>query len=432
LAWWRHSAAAASAALLAPVLGIALIARPSLREGLGERLGGVAAPGAGAGRPVWIHGASIGEAGAALRLLARLGEAGRPTFASASTPSGRALLEAAAGLGGCAVAPLDHPWCVARALARVDPLALVLVETELWPSWIAAAKRRGVPVAVVSGRISDRSFPRYLRLRPWLRHTLARLDAVGARTELDAERFVALGADPDRVRVTGDLKLEPDLAPPKAAAELVRILEGTPFFVAGSTHPGEEEVVLDAFTQAEAAGLESALVLAPRHPDRAAAVARLAASQGRRVRMRSELSGPGAPLLARGEVVVLDTLGELPALYGLAWVAFVGGSLVPLGGHNLLEPIVVGCPLLHGPHDSNVAVVAKIVEECGAGRVVADAGAFASALLEIDAQGERFHAAAAQASQQVALHRGATERSAALVEALLGASDPFARPAGGA
>ena len=151
----------------------------------------------------------------------------------------------------CALAPIDHPWCVGAALRRVQPAALVLVETELWPSWIRASRARGVPVVVVSGRISDRSFPRYRRLGRFMRSTLRRLCAVGARSALDAERFVALGARAEVVQVTGDLKLEPPERTPRPSEELAAALGEAPLIVGGSTHAGEEAAALDALTVSE-------------------------------------------------------------------------------------------------------------------------------------------------------------------------------------
>ena len=339
---FRASAAVVSAVVAGPVAAAVLAARPGWRRGLRERLGVGAPSEPGA---VWIHGASVGEILSALRLVDRLIEAGHRVIASTWTVTGRDVLRRVRPDIPCQLAPIDHPWCVDSALARARPAALVLIETELWPCWISAAERQGIPVALISGRVSDRSYPRYRLLGPLARTTLRRLAAIGARTEVDAERFVALGAAPTRLRVIGDLKL--DVGAPRAplAPDLEGALQG-PLVVAGSTHPGEERAVLDALTKVEAAGLSAALVLAPRHPERAQAALRVARDAGRRARLRS---GPaGAPLLP-GEVLVLDTLGELPGLYARAAAAFVGGTLAPIGGHNVLEPVQAGCVAVYGP-----------------------------------------------------------------------------------
>src|SRR5262245_14279614 len=277
----------------------------------------------------------------------------------------------------CHLSPLDHPWVVERALARVRPSALVLVETELWPCLIAAASRHRIPVALVSARLSDRSYPRYLRIAWVVAPTLRRLAAIGARSEADAARFLGLGAPPERVSVTGDLRLEVDAAPAAVPADLARLFGALPLVVAGSTHPGEEEAVLAALEAAERAGLGAALVLAPRQRERAREVARLVRRHARTPRLRSS---PGAGALAPGEVLVLDSLGELPALWGRADVAFVGGTLVGVGGHNVLEPVAAARPVLFGPHTENLRHAAELVAASGAGLRIGDAGALGPAL----------------------------------------------------
>lgn len=410
----RHSAAALGAALGAPLGALALALRPGWRPGWRERLGGGAPQPPGA---VWVHGASVGEILAALPLMDRLRARGHAVSASTTTVTGRDVLRGARPDWPCTLAPLDHPWCVDAALRRVAPSALVLVETELWPSWIAAAERRGVPVLLVSARLSDRSFPRYARLRPLLARLLRRLSAIGARTELDRERFVALGADPSRVQVTGDLKLDFE-PPPPLAPDLDRALSGGPLLVAGSTHRGEEAAALDALAAAEKAGVAAALLLAPRRPDRAGEAERTAREAGRRVGRRSAL---GDAPLAPGEVIVLDTLGELAAVYARAAVAFVGGTLVPVGGHNLLEPGRVRRPVLFGPHTANAPHAAALLEACGGGRSVADAAGLATAAAEWLADGAAASAAGERAWQALQAHRGAAERAADLVDEVLDA-----------
>ena len=241
-----------------------------------------------------MHGASVGEILAATRLLDALRASGRPVVASTTSATGRAVLAGARPEVPRCYAPLDHPWCAAAALARVAPAALVLVETELWPSWIAEASRQRVPVVVVSGRISERSLPRYRRFAPLLRGTFARLDAVGARSQADAERFAALGVAPDRISVTGDLKLEAPVRTPAPAADLAGVLAGSRYWVAASTRPGEEEAVLAAHAAAQQAGRASALVLAPRHPERIPEVARLLAARGTAWRRRSDANSRAA------------------------------------------------------------------------------------------------------------------------------------------
>jgi 3-deoxy-D-manno-octulosonic-acid transferase len=229
----------------------------------------------------------VGEARVVLRLVDALAAEGQAVVASTTTATGRALLRQERPDLVSGLAPLDHPWLVTRALQRLQPSQLVLVETELWPCLIQAAAAREIPVVVVSGRISDRSWPRYQRAGRWLAPTLGRLAAVGARSDLDAERFERLGVAPDRIVVTGDLKLEPPLHPPRLAADLEAAIQGPPLFVAGSTHEGEERAALDALDRAEAHGHSLALVLAPRHPQRNERVAELVRARGRSLLLRS-------------------------------------------------------------------------------------------------------------------------------------------------
>jgi 3-deoxy-D-manno-octulosonic-acid transferase len=407
---------AALAALVgAPLLGAAALARPRWREGLAERLG--AHPARAGARPLWLHGASVGEIRAALPLLDALAARGHALVASTTTTTGRAVLrEARPGLAA-GLAPLDHPWLVARALARVGPRALVFVETELWPSWVRAASERALPALVVSGRLSERSFARWQRVGAALRPTLRRYVAIGARSEADAARFVALGAPPERVSLTGDLKLDAaPLAPPAPA--LAARLGAVPLFVAGSTHEGEEAAALAALAAAEQAGMKAALVLAPRHPERFERAAQIVRASGRRLQRRSE----GGDALAAGEVLLLDTLGELAGLYTRASVAFVGGTLVARGGHNLLEPARAGCPVLFGPALANVRESAELLLGAGVGERVADAPELAARVVAALADPAAAAARGARGRALLEAHRGATGRCVALIERALGAA----------
>jgi 3-deoxy-D-manno-octulosonic-acid transferase len=408
-----HSLAALGALLGAPVLAGAALARPRWREGLAERLG--AHPGAAGAAPLWVHGASVGEVRAALPLLDALAARGNAVVVSTMTVTGRAVARAARPALAVGLAPLDHPWAVARALARVRPKALVFVETELWPSWVRAAHERGIPALVVSGRLSERSFARWRRVPGALRGTLGRLAAIGARSEADAARFVALGAPAERVQVTGDLKLDAQAPSPPAPALAAR-LASVPYVVAGSTHEGEEAAALAALAAAERAGHAAALVLAPRHPERFERAAALVEASGRRLRRRS---APSAGPLASGEVLLLDTLGELASLYAAARLAFVGGTLAPVGGHNLLEPARSGCPIVVGPHLANARESAALLLEAGAAETVRDAAALGAAFAAALARPDEAKARGARGAAALAAHGGATERSVALIERVL-------------
>jgi 3-deoxy-D-manno-octulosonic-acid transferase len=411
-----HALAALSALAALPVGAGALLVRPRWWTGLPERLGMQPrlAPGS-----VWIHAAAVGEIRSTSRLVERLLGHGRAVCTTATNGPGRELMRRTRPDLSCHFAPLDHPWCVGLALARVAPAALVLVETELWPCWIVGAQRRGIPVLVVSGRISDRSFPRYRRMRRIMEPALRRLHAVGARSEIDAERFCALGAPPERVVVTGDLKLDVGEEAAPLAPDLERLLGDAPLLAAGSTHAGEERAVLDALEAAERTGFAPSLVLVPRHPSRASEVERLLRERGRRWRRRTQA---GDEPLAAGEVLLVDTMGELAALYGRADAAFVGGTLVPVGGHNLLEPAAAGRPVLFGPYTANARHVVEILEDCGAGRCVADAAQLAEAVVELLGDRAAARALGERGRQALRDHRGSTQRSEALIEAAIAAA----------
>jgi 3-deoxy-D-manno-octulosonic-acid transferase len=409
----RQGVAALTALAGAPLGACAVALRPSWRVGLSERLGVLDSAGEA---PLWMHAASAGEAAAASRVAAVFRDRGDELFLSTTTVAGRERLRAGFPGVPVALAPLDHPWCVDAALHRVHPSLLLLLETELWPVWIAAANRRDIPVVVISARLSDRSFPRYRRAQSMFAPTLGRLAAVGARSELDAQRFAALGVPSTRISVTGDLKLEPLTQPPVLAEDLRRMVAGCKLLVAGSTHDGEEVAALGATAACEAAGLPLNLVLAPRRLERVAAIERLVAEAGRSVRRRS--ASP-ATALEPGEVLVLDSMGELAAVYGEAQLAFVGGTLAPVGGHNLLEPLHAACPVVFGPQVENVPEAAEILCRSGAGVQVRDAEELARQAVSLfrDRSGARVRVAAGQA--ELERHRGSTQRSVELVDRVL-------------
>jgi 3-deoxy-D-manno-octulosonic-acid transferase len=354
----------------------------------------------------------MGEARAGAALLLALERLGLPGFATSVTVTGLAVLHDLVPQIPAALAPIDHPFCVSRALDRVRPSALVLIETELWPSLILAAKRRGIPVWVVSGRLSDRSFSRYRRLRWLVAPVLRRLDGVAARSQTDAERFAALGVPDQKIRVLGDLKLDPVLARARLATDLVRATAPVPIFIAGSTHPDEEQAALDALSACERRGGELALVIAPRHPARLEVVERTVRASGRRLHLRSRLANRR---LAGGDVLLLDSTGELPALYAAAQLAFVGGTLTAVGGHNLLEPLFEGCPVVFGPHIENVRDHAALAIESGAGTLVEDAAALVALVVERMANPKDCRARGEVARRFLDHRRGSAHRVARLL-----------------
>ena len=348
-------------------------------------------------------------------------------LASTSTIAGRDTMRRTRPDVPCHLAPLDHPWCVGSALERVNPSVLVLVEGEIWPFWIAAAVRRGIPVVLVSGRVSDRSLQTYRWLWPGIHRTLRRLSAIGARTEEDARRWVQLGAPRERVSVTGDLKLDPAGRSPALAADLEEFLGAAPLVVGASTHSGEESAMLEAFGLDSArVGDVAALILAPREIERATEVEALARTSGRKVHLRSRLSGGG---LKPGEVLILDSLGELAAVHSYARAVFVGGTLVPVGGHNLVEPALAGRPVLFGPYTHGVRHAERLLTRCGAGHRIDDAGSMSVVLAELLSRPGAAEQRGAKGRAALEQQRGATERSHGLVEAAL-VSFASVRPGG--
>jgi 3-deoxy-D-manno-octulosonic-acid transferase len=343
------------------------------REGLRERLGGVperlsdrhldVEKGASGSRQViWLHAVSVGEVLAVSRLVAEL-DARLPHYRvliSTTTRTGQALARERFGVERVFYCPLDLPWVVARYLQALKPAMLVLAETEFWPNLLHGCFRRGIQVAVVNARISDRSWPRYQRLRRLWRPFLSRLAAVLAQSEIDAARLLALGCAPGRVTVSGNLKFDVRAGEPAAATRLIRELTGDlALMVAGSTLEGEEAMLLAAWPKILASEPDLAMVLAPRHPERFDSVAEILARSGFPWRRRSAL---GENALVSGEIVLLDTIGELASVYSLASVAFVGGSLVPAGGHNPLEPAQFGVPVVMGSHFVNFRGIVEALQ----------------------------------------------------------------------
>ena len=337
------------------------------REGLRERLGFVprrlraAQPG---GKPViWLHAVSVGEVLAVTRLAQEIA-ATFPDYAlriSTTTRTGQELARERFGAERVFYCPLDLPWAVRAYLRALRPGLLILAETEFWPNLLNGCFRRQIPVAVVNARISDRSWPRYQMLQRLWRPILGRVSQVLAQTQLDADRLIALGCRPEVVSVSGNLKFDVRATLESEATRVMKAIgHGLRFVVAGSTLEGEESALIQAWPKLLAADANLVLVLAPRHPERFTAVAgQLDASQVRWVR-RSSWKGQSPteiPPLQPGQIVLLDSIGELASLYSLASVAFVGGSLVAAGGHNPLEPAQFAVPIVMGPHYGNFRAI---------------------------------------------------------------------------
>jgi 3-deoxy-D-manno-octulosonic-acid transferase len=332
------------------------------REGLSERLGLV--PGrlreGDARKTIWVHAVSVGEVLAASRLVNEL-SACAPQYRvllSTTTQTGQRLARERTGSNHTFYFPLDFPWIVRRYLRALDPVLLVLVETEFWPNLLTACRRSSIPVAVVNGRISDRSLPRYLRLRAIWKKILSGVSIVMAQSEEDAKRLKAIGAPSGRVSFAGNLKFDVRSAEPAAITTMLRekLAPGTRVLVCGSTLDGEEEILLDGFQQLLKIFPDCVMILAPRHPERFARVAGLLKNRKERFVRRSNWMKRPAKIKP-GTVILLDSIGELASVYALASVAFVGGSLVPGGGHNPLEPAQFAVPVVMGSHYANFRAI---------------------------------------------------------------------------
>jgi len=347
-------------------------------------------------KTIWVHAVSVGETMAVKPLLKALKESfpGIRIVLSNVTETGRSIAEKISAVDHCVYFPFDYRFTVKRALATVRPALLVIVETEIWPNFLRVARDMGIPAVLVNGRISDRSFSRYLALKWFFRPVLANLAGFCMQTAEDARRIIAIGAEPIRVHITRNLKYDiPVIAPTdekkRELRDICKIPDGIMVITAGSTHAGEEETLLSAYRQLLAEGRECFLVLAPRHPERGGEVAEIMGNCGMSFTFRSALDRREG-LFRPGEVLMVDTVGELMRFYAISDMVFVGGSLSATGGHNILEPASLGVPVLFGPHMDNFRESASLVLACGGGFQVKDGDELTAVLqLLLDDPGKR-------------------------------------------
>jgi 3-deoxy-D-manno-octulosonic-acid transferase len=405
--------------LAAPLIPLRLLWRGRRERGYrqhwGERLALGPAPVTGA---LWIHAVSVGEMRAAQPLIAALRAAHPdvPLVLTCMTPTGRATAESLYGdFAHIRYLPYDYAWLVRRFLRRARPRVGIVMETELWPNLLRAADRQQLPMVLVNARLSERSARGYARLPALTRASLARITQVAAQSDADAARLTALGAN--AVAVVGNLKF--DITPPPQQLALGadwRVRWGSrPVLLAASTREGEEASLLRAF--ASAAPADVLLVLVPRHPQRFDAVAALIESTGLPYQRRSEING--TDLSPQTRVLLGDSLGELFAYYAVCDVAFVGGSLMPLGGQNLIEAASVGRPVLVGPHTFNFEEATRLAVEAGAATRVNSASELMQAALHLLRDMPRRTAMGEAARVFAQAHRGATQRVMAAIEAQL-------------
>ncbi len=390
------------------------------RAGFKERLGLVPARlQATKAGSIWVHAVSVGEVLAVSGLITQL-KSTRPEaqiFISTTTATGQRLARERFGEAQCFFMPLDFGFAVRAYMNALKPRLLILAETEFWPNLLHLARKRGAAVAIVNARISDRSFPRYRRFRWFFRRVLSNPDLFLAQTALDADRLRGIGASTERLQVTGNLKFDIRQAIPSQLAGDLRaaIAKGSPVIVAGSTAEDEEEIVLHAFQQVQKQFPSTVLILAPRHPERFDKVANLIASFDIAFVHRSSWTA-ACPIA--GGVFLLDSVGELASVYKLADIAFVGGSLVPTGGHNILEPAQYGATIVVGPHTFNFREIIEIFQAGRALRVV-DPEQFGAVLVRLLSDAEERNQLGRRAKELFAQHAGATMRTVQALRPLL-------------
>ncbi len=435
--------------VVSPIIVAVLLAKPRCRRGLLQRLGlgnslsGLSGLSGLSRRPdqpdrpdrqdrpdrpvIWIHAVSLGEVVAVTPLVNELHRRypGHHLVVSTVTETGREAVEQRlAGVADHCYAPLDFPWVVSRFIDRLQPCLYLFVETELWPNLLWHLRRRGVPTALVNGRLSTRSFERqqWAPVRSFYRTMLQGLSLCLMQSDRDVDRIVALGAEASRVRRTGNIKFD---QPVPAVTEAGRIRdclglqETEQLLVAGSTHPGEEEALVECYQALVTQCSSAVLLLAPRHIERAESVESMIRARGITVQRRSAIGQAGGIGSTGPRVLLLDSRGELAAIYQEAVVAFVGGTLVPVGGHNLLEPAQWAKPVLFGPYTDHCAEVADLLIQAGGGRRVLQAEDLTqqvTILFSDDKARERMGRSARQVVEQ---NQGALQQTVEAIDRLL-------------
>ena len=400
-----------------------------VRRGIRERLGAIPPERLAplAGRPViWVHAVSVGETRAAVPLIKAL-KTRYPNHAivlSNVTETGHGVARGLRDVDLCLFFPFDLSWVVRRVFAAVKPQLAVIVETEIWPNFVRQCQKNGIPVLLVNGRISDRSFPRYQQVRWLLQPVLRRFSGFCMQSELDAERIIAMGAPAERVEVTRNLKFDmqaktPDVSELARLRQTFRLAADTQIWVAGSTHAGEEEAVALAFAELLATGHSLVLVLVPRHPQRCRGVAELLTARGLTVTLRSRISERSSELQP-GEVLLVDSIGEMMSFYALADLVFVGGSLVNIGGHNILEASLLKKPVIFGPYMHNFKEISRLLTEAKGGLCLADERELEPAVARLLADAQLRQAMGQGGYGLLAENAGATDHTLRVVARALG------------
>jgi 3-deoxy-D-manno-octulosonic-acid transferase len=419
--------------VLSPYLLYQAIRHNKYVGSLGQRLGYLPVSfNLDAEESIWVHAVSVGEVLAVRPVVSglRARHPGLRVFLSTTTLSGQNVARRSVpDADAVFYLPFDWTFTIRRTLDVVKPKLFIMVETEIWPNLLRECRRRGIRTALVNGRISSRSFPRYRLVRPFIRRVLADIDRLCVQSEETARRLRQLGGDPARITVTGSLKfdsLDPSTAPGRGRERVLRFFRISParlVLVAGSTSKGEEEAVIRAFNRVRttATGGNALLILAARHPERFEEVERLCQREGLSTKRRSDLPIDAEP---RVDAVILNTIGELAQLYQIATAVFVGGSLVPLGGHNILEPAVHGKPIVFGPHMENFAEIASAFLANGAAVQVRTPRDLEDVVVELMADPVRRARLGAAARALVDANRGAKDATLRVLAELLPPEPP--------
>lgn len=409
--------------LLLPLYALYWLVRGITNRSYWDRIGqrfGFGFPRLAAGT-VWVHAVSVGEVQASVPLVRALLEQfpERRLLLTTVTPTGA---ERARSLFGDRIEhsyiPFETPYAVRRFFAAVQPAFALIMETEIWPNLYRACGTRGIPLILVSARISPRSVGSYRRLLPLFRETLSHGILIAAQSEADAERFLSLGANEERTWVTGNIKFDitmPESLAADGAALRESLWPGRPVWIAASTHDGEEQQVLDAHERIRERLPDALLVLVPRHPQRFPVVASMLERRG--VAFVSRTSGIHPA--KETEVFLGDTMGEVPLFYAASDAAFVGGTLVPVGGHNLLEPANLGVPVVTGPHLFNTQEIADMFARVGASTLAGNADELAEAITALLANPALAREQGDKGREIVAENRGALARLLVLLQPLL-------------
>jgi len=356
--------------ILSPYILFKLATVPKYRGGISQKLGRVrkgVLKVIGGTRPIWVHAVSVGEVMAAHPLIRELKKKypGRKLILSTVTVTGNfTAKQRVPEADAVFYFPFDYPWIVRRVIQKINPVIVLVAETELWPNFFRELQRQGIPSALINGRISPRSYGNYLRFKRFFTEVFKSVTLFCMQSDEDAARIRDIGAPPDRVMVTGNLKFDQKISP--AQQRPVAIAAGRRVITAGSTHRGEEAILLEIFSRLRKKYPDLVLIIAPRHPERFDEVCGLITSAGYECQRRTRLKGPVR------DVVLLDTIGELRAFYGACDIAFVGGSLVKVGGHNLLEPAAMKKPVIFSRYMFNFKEISEALIQAGGGLMVKD------------------------------------------------------------